>query len=122
ARAALDALPPSTPVDEAAVATAQRALEDREHALATAEGTLRELQGKLALVGGAVVKDELREEQEALERWRDRERKEELDYAAARRLRDVLKEEDAKNTAHLGLQLAKPVTEHFQALTKGRYG
>ena len=60
--------------DRGALEAAERVLEERELALTRAEGSLREIQGKLALVGGAVVKDQLREELEALERWRDRER------------------------------------------------
>lgn len=121
AKQALDAIPPGAPVDRSALDAAERHLDEREQALTRVDGLLREVQGKLGLVGGAVVKDRLREELEALERWQDRERKEELDYAAARLLRNVLKEEETKHTAHLGKLLAKPVNDRLRALTGSRY-
>jgi hypothetical protein len=76
---------------------------------------------QLEFVGGAVLKDQLEREREEHERLKVGAEELELELNGIKHLFEVLKETAAKNTAHLGKSLAKPVTEKFIELTEGRY-
>ena len=89
--------------------------------LKTQTQTLDETRGQLGLVGGAVVREQLEQERDVLDRLRASADDLEQDYQATQHLLDLLKQADSKHAAHLGRSLAQPVTEQFLKLTGGRY-
>jgi hypothetical protein len=103
------------------LAQAQTLLDQRRIAFQKTEKKLHEARGELAHFGGAVANERLADERESLEVLRKSAEGLEFHACATKHLRDVLKEEDAKCTAHLGRSLAKPVTEQFIELTSGTY-
>ncbi len=82
---------------------------------------LDKTRGQLSLVGGAVVREQLEQERESLERLRASSDELELEFQATQHLLGLLKQTDAKHAAHLGNSLAKPVSELFLKLTDNRY-
>jgi DNA repair exonuclease SbcCD ATPase subunit len=82
---------------------------------------LDEARGALQQVGGTVAREKRDQEVEALEALRKSAEDLEFEYKATKHLFNVLKEAEAKHTAHLGRSLAKPVTDLFLDFTAGRY-
>ena len=77
--------------------------------------------GQLKQTGGASIAEELEREQEALQQLQQRAEDLEQEYKAARQLFELLQEADARNSSHLGRQLAQPVQQAFLELTQNRY-
>jgi hypothetical protein len=96
----------------------------QSHATREAELALKalnEFRGKLEMAGGEVVREQLEEAQEELARIEEHARDRELEFEAMKFLRDTLQNSSQKHTDHLGRSLARPVLEHFRALTDDRY-
>jgi hypothetical protein len=91
------------------------------HAFAETEGNLREAQGQLQLLGGAVLAERHRESGEQVERLRQAHQELEQHLEGHRVLAEVLKRLDAERSSHLGRALAKPVADRFLALVGGTY-
>jgi hypothetical protein len=108
----------SLPVD---LTTAEAFLEQKQGDLRRIENELHAAQGQLEFVGGTVAREQRDQEVEALEGLRKSAEELELEYMATKHLLYVLREADEKHTKHLGLSLAKPVTQRFLELTAGRY-
>jgi DNA repair exonuclease SbcCD ATPase subunit len=106
------------PSDHAAAADL---LERLQAELKQTDNDLHEAQGVLKSVGGSVAREHLDREAEILENLQKRAVDLELEYAAAKRLLDVLKDQEAKHAAHVGRSLAQPVTEAFVEFSSGRY-
>lgn len=96
---------------------AKTLLEERKHGLRKTEGDLQEARGRLKEVGGFVVREQRDQDREALLRLEETGRELELEYRATKYLLDVLKEEEGKQSAHIGRFIAEPVTKLFRDLT-----
>jgi hypothetical protein len=79
------------------------------------------MRGKLELVTGRVGLERLEEEREAVQRATEHAEDQEFEYEASRHLLELLEEEEAKRSSHLGRCLAAPVAERFSALTDDLY-
>jgi chromosome segregation ATPase len=80
------------------------------------------LEGELQKVVGPAIEEELAQGQEELNRLQTQSQELEDDFDAWKHLRDSLLKVDARNSAHLGRQLAQPVQQAFLELTENRYG
>ncbi len=87
---------------------------DTEDGLARARGALEQ-------VGGAIVREQLRELDQAILQLRDRERGLELEFDAWKLLVETLRETESTEGQHLGRALTVPVSRRFSQLTGGRY-
>lgn len=96
---------------------AKTLLEERTRAFRKTECALQEARGALKHVGGLVAREQFAQEREVLAQLEETGRELELEYRATKYLLDVLREEEAKQTAHLGRCLAEPVTRLFRDLT-----
>jgi hypothetical protein len=88
------------------------------------EGNEREIQrahGALEQVGGAVVRERLRDATEAFELAERQEREIEAEYEAWRLLLEQMKEADAAQASNLGQALGPAIADRFQELTQRRY-
>jgi hypothetical protein len=85
------------------------------------EGNIRQAQGALQQVGGAVARERLRDATEAFELAERQEREIEVEYEAWRLLLDQMKEADAAQASNLGQALAPAIAGRFQELTQRRY-
>lgn len=92
-----------------------------ENELRHVEAELQQARGELRVVGGLVAAEQRDDEKEALARLCESRDELELNYAAARLLLTTLEEAEGTRAQHLGRCLAKPVTERFLDLTRGRY-
>lgn len=121
ARKAAAELPSTDPVSDQELEQARHAVKQSAARLRGAEGQLRELQGKLQHVGGAVLDERLAEQEQIVERQRQRHRELEDEYAGYKLLYDTLKDLDANRATHLGRTLAKPISAKFIELAGERY-
>jgi hypothetical protein len=80
------------------------------------------LEGELQKVVGPAIGEEVAQGQEELNRLRKQSKELEDDFDGWKHLRDTLRKVDARNSAHLGRQLAQPVQQAFRELTEDRYG
>jgi AAA domain len=119
--AALAAWPVERPATASDVEAAVRSVEvaKREHERAREELNLKE--GALTRVGGAALREEVERLSEARVAAETRERDLEVDADAWKLLRDILREVENEEGAHLGRALAGPVALRFEELTSGRY-
>jgi chromosome segregation ATPase len=100
---------------DAKVGSLVNRLQDLDEELLRARGGLEQ-------VGGAVVREQLREIEQALEASRDQQHQIEVEYRAWQLLVEALRASEATESQHLGRQLAVPVSQRFLQLTGGRYG
>jgi hypothetical protein len=100
---------------EAAVAALENRLRDLDEELGRARGGLEQ-------VGGAVVRGDLHEIEQALAAAREQQRQIEVEYEAWQLLVEALRASESVESQHLGRQLAGPVSHRFQQLTGGYYG
>jgi AAA domain len=78
--------------------------------------------GGLEKVGGAVVREQAREIEIAIDAARAEHRKVEVEFGAWKMLVEALRASEATEAQHLGRTLAAPVSDRFRKLTGGRYG
>lgn len=78
--------------------------------------------GGLEKVGGAVVREHAEEIDVAIRAAEAEQHQIEVEYNAWKLLVEALRASEATESAHLGRQLAVPVSDRFQKLTGGRYG
>lgn len=83
---------------------------------------LNQHRGKLDKIGGAVLEDRVRRQEETCNRLNNEAHVLQKQSEAEKYLQEVLTEEDEKHTDHLGRVLAKPVSTKFNELTGNRYG
>jgi uncharacterized protein YhaN len=121
ARQALAELHPVPEVTPEQLGHAELTLPDSDDVLKACEGCLHEVRGKLELVTGRVGLERIEEEQEAVQRAKERAEDQELNYEASRHLLELLEAAETKRSSHLGRCLATPVTERFLALTGDLY-
>ena len=95
---------------------------EAEHQADALRSQLDKAQGALQQVGGQYLEEQARQVEEEVDTLDSRERELELDYGGWRMLREVLKEAEEEETAHLGRALVKPVSQRMAALTGNRYG
>lgn len=118
--AALPTLARSTDVD--GVAHHEQQVARLTGHLSEANDDLAKARGALEHVGGAIVREQLREVEQALQQARERARQVELEYDAWKLLLETLRASESSEGAHLGRALAGPVSRRFGELTSGRYG
>ena len=90
--------------------------------LRDAHEDLARARGGLEQVGGAIVRERLRELDQAIRDARERERQIWVEYDAWKLLLETLRASESSEGAHLGRALAGPVSARFRQLTGGRYG
>jgi DNA repair exonuclease SbcCD ATPase subunit len=90
--------------------------------LREAEDELAKSRGALEQVGGAIVREQIRELEQAIAQHREQQRALELEFDAWQLLVETLRGAESSESQHLGRQLAGPVSRRFQQLTDGRYG
>ncbi len=83
---------------------------------------LDKAEGALEQVGGQYLEEQAIQVEEEVATLDSRERELELDYGGWQLLKEVLKEAEEEETAHLGRALVKPVSQRMAALTGNRYG
>ena len=84
-------------------------------------GEIHKAQGALEQVGGAVVRERLRDAIEAFELAERLEKETEAEYEAWKLLLEQMKEADAAQASNLGQVLAPAIASRFQDLTQKRY-
>jgi hypothetical protein len=104
------------------VADAEQELRDHDVKIENIKQQLNQAEGALRQVGGAALRDELADLNQARERAEARERDLTTQAEAWQLLRDTLRETEDTEGAHLGRALSTPVTERFVDLTAKRYG
>ncbi len=109
-------------VDAEDVAYHESAVERLDAHLREAQEELARARGGLEQVGGAIVRERLRELDTALRQARERERQIEVEFEAWKMLVETLRASESTEGAHLGRALAGPVSARFHQLTGGRYG
>jgi hypothetical protein len=118
----LAALPvPDRVVSEAEVIAERDVLVRAKSDLAMIEREIQKTHGALEQVGGAVVRERLRDAFEAFEMAERQEREIEVDYEAWKLLLEQMKEADAAQASNLGQALAPAIASKFEALTVKRY-
>jgi DNA repair exonuclease SbcCD ATPase subunit len=90
--------------------------------LRDAEDELAKSRGALEQVGGAIVREQIRELEQAIHQHQAQHRSLELEFDAWQLLVETLRTAESSESQHLGRQLAGPVSRRFQQLTDGRYG
>jgi DNA repair exonuclease SbcCD ATPase subunit len=116
------ALPvPERVVTDAEVAAARSVVANTKADLDTIERDIQRTHGALDQVGGAVVRDRLRDVAEALEAAERREREVEAEYEAWSLLLEQMNQADAAQVSNLGQVFAPAVAARFEALTQQRY-
>jgi uncharacterized protein YhaN len=85
------------------------------------QSELEGAKGQLTLIGGAVARERLADEQETLQRLQDQAEDFEHHCDAEKLLLDTLKSESESHAAHLGRVLTEPVWARFRDLTGQRY-
>jgi hypothetical protein len=119
----LEALGSSTEVVSAGDVEHWRSTVGRlEASLWESEQELAKARGALEQVGGAIVREQQRELDRALEQARAREREVVVEYDAWKMLVEAMKATESAEGAHLGRALGIPVSQRFRELTGGRYG
>ena len=83
---------------------------------------LNQSRGKLELIGGSVLSDQVRRQSETVQRLRREATEFQRNCEAEKHLRDVLSEHNEEHSAHLGRVLAPSVSKQFGELTGSRYG
>lgn len=118
----LRTLPAVPDVGPGEVAEAVAHESDLMGALTENEVELNKARGALRHVGGAVLREQLHDLDGAIAQARARHRQTETEYYGWQLLREVLREAESREGAHLGRVLARPVSQRFGELTGGRYG
>lgn len=118
----LDALPDPGPVDASHAANHAQAVDQLARELRDVEDELQKSRGALQHVGGTIVRDQIRDLDQAIQQHRERQREIEIEYDAWQLLVEILRVSESGQTQHLGRQLAAPVSRRFHQLTGGRYG
>ncbi len=90
--------------------------------LAEATDELARARGGLEHVGGTIVREQLRDLEQAMQQTREQARQVELAFDAWKLLLETLRTSESTEGAHLGRALAGPVSTRFRQLTSGRYG
>lgn len=121
-RGELATLPGDDSVDEERLDRVRRTVNERAAQHHECVEELAKARGALEQVGGAMVREQKRELDEAIKREMAREHEIEVEYDAWKLLVDTLRETESQEGAHLGRALAGPVSERFRELTRGRYG
>jgi exonuclease SbcC len=101
--------------EAATVERVARQLRDAEDEIARSRGALEH-------VGGAIVRDQITELDQAMQHHREVERRLEVEFDGWKLLAETLRSAESLEGQHLGRQLAGPVSQRFQQLTGGRYG
>ena len=109
-------------IDLADATRHQREVERLTANLTEATDELSRARGGLEQVGGTIVREQLRELDQAIQQTRERARQVELEFDAWKLLLDSLRASESSEGAHLGRALAGPVSTRFRQLTSGRYG
>jgi DNA repair exonuclease SbcCD ATPase subunit len=78
--------------------------------------------GQLELIGGSVIRDQIKRERESLKKLQEDASDFEEQCNAEKYLLDALTGSNDKHSAHLGRMLADPVSSTFNKLTGNRYG
>ena len=118
--AALPALDRS--IDPADVAQQESAVTRVAAHLAEATDEVARARGGLEHVGGTIVREQLRDLDQAMQQTREQARQVELAFDAWKLLLETLRTSESTEGAHLGRALAGPVSTRFRQLTSGRYG
>lgn len=118
----LEALPDAGRIESSDVERQTELAERLAKQLRDVEDELQKSRGALEHVGGAIVREQIRELDQALQQHRERQRGLELEYDAWQLLVETLRAAESGQTQHLGRHLAAPVSRRFQQLTGGRYG
>jgi hypothetical protein len=117
-----DALPvPERIVAEAEIAVAQAHSAKTRTDLEAIQSEIVGKRGALEHVGGAVVRERLRDAIEAFELAERQEQEIEADYEAWLLLLEQMKQADAAQASNLGQVLAPAIASRFEALTQKRY-
>jgi hypothetical protein len=113
---------PSEQVTAETLAEAERLLHLADTKVDDIDGEIREKQGALQQVGGAVAKQRAEDAAIELDLARERLNQTELEYGAWELLRTTMREAEQEEGTNLGRALTAPITQRFEALTGGRYG
>ncbi len=113
---------PSEQATAETLAEAEQALQLANAKVDKADGEIREKQGALQQVGGAVAKQRAEDAAIELDLARERLNQTELEYEAWELLRKTMREAEQEEGTNLGRALTAPITQRFEALTAGRYG
>jgi hypothetical protein len=112
-------IPASVNVD---VQAASAKLKEARRKLEECDGRLNSAKGQLTLVAGHVGAERLAQQEEVVKFAQEEVLDRELTERAARRLLNEIRTVETERASHLGHTLAGPISQTFQALTKGRYG
>jgi DNA repair exonuclease SbcCD ATPase subunit len=112
-------IPASLNVD---VQAASAKLKEAGRKLEECDGRLNSAKGQLTLVAGHVGAERLAQQEEVVKFAQEEVLDRELTERAALRLLNEIRTVEAERASHLGHTLAGPISQTFQALTKGRYG
>lgn len=107
---------------EGSIESLKKRLEEIQHDAKEAAKSRHTVEGELQKVVGPDIEEDVARAREELTRLQNQGRDLESDYEAWKFLRDCLRDIDARNSAHLGRQLAQPVQQAFRELTEDRYG
>lgn len=110
------------PLDARDVERAASTVERAARQLRDAEDEIARSRGALEHVGGAIVRDQITELDQALQHHHELERRLEVEFDGWKLLAETLRSAESLEGQHLGRQLAGPVSQRFQQLTGGRYG
>lgn len=109
-------------VSDVEVAAAKAAVKKAQSVFDEVKEAFDKADGALSSIAGPMTKDKVQQLDEAILAARMREREISVDADAWKMLRDVLREAEKTESAHLGKALAAPVAARFSALTQGKYG
>jgi hypothetical protein len=113
---------PDPGLTEADVAAAESEFAKTNEALTTATRQFDEAQGALQRVGGASLRDQAKDMQQAVDVELLAERQLEIEAQSWQLLHDTVREVENEEGTHLGRALAGPVAQRFGELTSKRYG
>lgn len=104
----------------------QQEIEARLAELSTQQEELKtaieRARGGLEKVGGAVVREQAQEIDDAIRGAQAEQHQIEVEFSAWKLLVEALRSSEATEAQHLGRALATPVSDRFRKLTGGRYG
>jgi len=122
-QAELQRLPePPSQITDAMLAEARDRVQAARDELRRIEDEIQAKRGALEHVGGEVARQRFDAAQEALKTAREKERQQEMDYAAWNLLRETLLQAEQEEGLHLGRALGGPIAQRFGELTDQRYG
>lgn len=100
----------------------QITLKEKVRAAKKIERELQMSRGRLDMIGGSVLREQIGREQESKSRIQHEAQEFEARCEAEKYLLDVISDCSHTHTAHLGRMLAEPVSQTFNELTGNRYG